>query len=130
MDRLAPFITLAVALVGSQGFWTFVSSYITNKKNKNKELTEDIKEIKTEVNNLSKSLAEHKANIARTNIIRFNDEILNQQKHSKESFDLILLDIDNYEKYCEMNPDYLNNKTALSVNNIKHIYSKHINKEV
>ena len=126
MDGLTPFITLAIALVGSQGFWTFLSSYLTNRKNKNKELQDDIKTIKNEVSDLSKSLNEHKANISRTNIIKFNDEVLNKVKHSKESFDLILLDIDNYEKYCDGHPEYLNNKTQLSVENIKHIYQEHI----
>lgn len=113
-----PFITLAIALVGSQGFWTWVS----NRKNKNKEILDDVKKVKKEVAELSKSLSEHKANTARTNIVRFNDEILNDVRHSKESYDLVLLDVDSYERYCLSHPDYLNNKTKLSIENIKENY--------
>lgn len=113
-----PFITLAVALVGSQGFWTWFS----NRKSKNKEILDDLKEVKKEVAELSKSLSEHKANIARTNIVRFNDEILNDVRHSKESYNLVLLDVDSYERYCLSHPDYLNNKTKLSIENIKENY--------
>lgn len=64
------------------------------------------------------------ASDCRYRIIRFNDEILRQEKHTKEHFDQILSDIDEYEDYCKVDRDYKNNKAALAVENIKHAYKK------
>lgn len=58
----------------------------------------------------------------RYRILRFDDEIRHDEKHSKEHFDQILDDITEYEKYCEKNPDFKNNKAVLAIKNIKRIY--------
>lgn len=59
---------------------------------------------------------------ARQRILRFNDEILFQKRHSKEHFDEILEDIDIYEKYCASHPDYKNNKAVFAISTIKSVY--------
>lgn len=60
----------------------------------------------------------------RYRIIRFNDELLKQEKHTKEHFDQILTDIDEYEEYCRTDKDYKNNKAMLAIENIKNTYKK------
>lgn len=64
------------------------------------------------------------ATTCRYRIIRFNDEILRNVKHTKEHFDQILIDIDDYEEYCRKDEDYKNNKAMLAIENIKSIYKK------
>lgn len=59
---------------------------------------------------------------ARQRILRFSDEILFDQKHSKEHFDEILEDIDLYEKYCHEHEDYENNRAELAIASIREIY--------
>lgn len=92
-----------------------------------------LKEITTKVIALENKLveAEDKADmdraiIARVRILRFNDEILGNKRHSKESFDQALEDIDNYESYCRSHPNFRNNKTVMSVRNIKNVYERQL----
>lgn len=61
---------------------------------------------------------------ARQRVLRFSDEILFDQKHSKEHFDEILEDIDLYEKYCHEHEDYENNRAELAVASIREIYKE------
>lgn len=58
----------------------------------------------------------------RQSIIRFNDEILDNKKHTEESYNCILEDIDIYEKYCDANPKFPNNKAVMAIQNIKDNY--------
>ena len=60
---------------------------------------------------------------ARRRILRFNDELLRKQKHSKEYFDDILADIDTYEHYCDNNHEsFRNGKATMAIKNIKRCY--------
>ncbi len=87
------------------------------------------KDIKKQINIINKNLNEHieqesinKVCMARKRILRFNDELNHNIKHSEEYFDDILSDIDVYEKYCLTHPDFPNNKAMLSIQNIKEEY--------
>ena len=87
------------------------------------------KEVLDRVDTLTKDFEQHlrveeleKIRQARQRILRFNDEILFERRHSKEHFDEILEDIDIYEKYCNEHPDYKNNKAILAINTIKSVY--------
>lgn len=71
---------------------------------------------------LGKMIAENEATTCRYRILRFNDEILHEEKHSKEHFDQILEDISRYERFCNTHPEYENNKAVLAVKNIKRVY--------
>lgn len=61
---------------------------------------------------------------ARHRILRFNDELLSNQKHSKEMFDDILKDITNYDKYCREHPNFKNRKAVLSEENVVRVYQE------
>ena len=76
------------------------------------------------LNRLAKMIAENEATTCRYRILRFNDEILHDQKHSKEHFDQILEDITRYEKFCAEHPEYENNKAILAIENIKRVYKR------
>ncbi len=71
-----------------------------------------------ENNQLKEALA------ARRRILRFNDELLQKVKHSKEMFDDILSDISDYDRYCRTHPDFVNQKAVFSEQNIGKAYKK------
>jgi len=71
-----------------------------------------------EKNQLKEALA------ARRRILRFNDELLQKVRHSKEMFDDILKDITDYDNYCREHPDFVNKKAVLSEQNVARAYQK------
>ena len=54
--------------------------------------------------------------------MHFNDEVLHGVRHSKEHYDQMLVDINNYELYCDKHRDYKNNVANLAIDNIKRTY--------
>ena len=61
---------------------------------------------------------------ARSRIIRFDDECINQIRHSKAMFDAVLIDCDSYEEYTTAHPEFRNSIAEDSIRNIKEIYHK------
>lgn len=61
---------------------------------------------------------------ARYRILRFDDEIRHDVRHTFEHFNQIIEDIDAYEQYCEAHKEYPNNKAKSAIRNIKEIYEK------
>lgn len=64
----------------------------------------------------------------RVRILRFEDELQAEQRHSKDSWDQVMSDIDAYEKYCDANPNFKNNQTLATVTHIKHGYNERLEK--
>lgn len=104
-------------------------------KRTNKELLDDFKELKKKVDVVDRSVEQiredaekRNAITCRVRIIHFGDEILHGVKHSKESFDQVLSDIDDYERYCDGHPDFKNNKTVITTERIKANYAERLEK--
>lgn len=91
-------------------------------------LKTDLDELRDFVHNVDSKIDEDRAVTARVRILRFNDELLEAKKHSKDSYDQVLSDIDVYEAYCEQHPDFKNNKTKMSASNIKDSYEIRLKK--
>jgi hypothetical protein len=85
---------------------------------------EQIKELREEVAETRKEVNENSATSARYRILRFDDELLHDMKHTKEHFDQILVDIDIYEKFCIRNPDFRNNLATMAISHVKNVYQK------
>lgn len=83
-------------------------------------LANDLKELRYECN-------EREANLCRTHILRFGDELLHGMSHSHEHFQQILIDIDIYEKYCDAHPGYRNNIANATIKQIKTTYQECLN---
>lgn len=90
-------------------------------------------EVIEKVDNLTSDFEEHlkveeeeRMKLARQRILRFNDELLFRTKHSKEHYDDVLEDINQYEQYCDEHPDYKNNKAHLAIENIRKEYDNHL----
>ena len=58
----------------------------------------------------------------RRRILVFNEKVLANDNVTKERYDSILEDIDEYEDYCENHKGYQNSKAVLSIQNLKHDY--------
>lgn len=103
-------------------FWTYLAQAVGRAINK---------EMMVKVDKMAKDLEKHiqdeeekEAKTARQRFLRFNDELLEGKKHTKEHFDEILEDIDDYEDYCANHPLYENSKAELAIANIKRIYNE------
>lgn len=66
--------------------------------------------------------AERDAKKARSEILSFNDEILNGIRHSEKMFDNALDNITTYNRYCAEHPDFINDRTHEAESNIKKMY--------
>lgn len=81
-------------------------------------------EMKRSIDDLKTSNSEDVAYTWRYRILRFDDEIRHDEKHTKEHFDQILEDITKYERYCDEHRDFPNNKAVFAIKNIKRVYQK------
>lgn len=89
----------------------------------NKDILHKLEKVEKDVAEVKREVGESSAVTSRYRILRFDDEILHDIKHSKEHFDQILLDIDVYEKFCDEHPDFKNNLAVMAIKHIKEIYS-------
>ena len=89
-----------------------------------KDFDAKIKELSQQVNDLEKADELERVRYARQRILRFNDEILCDQRHSKEHFDEVLDDITQYEHYCNTHEDYKNDKAVLAIKTIRKVYEE------
>ena len=71
---------------------------------------------------------ERNADERRTRILRFNNELIRDIPHTKEEFIDILADVDFYEKYCKVHPDYKNNRAVHAIANIGRVYDERLQK--
>jgi len=102
--------------------WSAVARFVGRAINK--EVLEKVESLEKKVDSLEKSQNERAAKDGRVRILRFGDEILHEEKHSKEHFDHILQDITEYEKYCHDHPDFKNNMTVITTARIKSTYEQ------
>ena len=72
----------------------------------NGEVIAKVDKLEKEVCNIQNGMDERAAKDARVRILRFGDEVLHGAEHSKEHFDQILLDITEYENYCDEHKDF------------------------
>lgn len=124
---------------GVIGFVEFLIRRKDEKNNKNDEVLKAIDELNKKVderfNTLDKKIDgvdrkgdERYAIASRVRILRFADEMMEERRHSKDSWDQCLSDITDYEKYCEATPWFKNNQTAATVTFIKKGYSDRLEK--
>ena len=90
------------------------------------EIEKSVRALEKKLEETEDKAEEDRAITARVRILRFNDELLRPMRHSKESFDQALEDVDRYENYCRAHPEFKNNKTVLSIANIKKVYKRQL----
>lgn len=85
---------------------------------------EKVGKLESELQCVRSGMAEEKAVNCRARILRFGDECLHGERHTKDHFDQTLRDIAAYERYCEDHPEFENNVTELTSDRIKTIYRR------
>lgn len=113
-------ITIAVAVIASSGIWGLVQFLISRRDKTAEKLDSIIKAVRE----VSERVDTNNATLARTHILRFDDELINNIHHSKEYFQQTLMDIDTYERFCNTHPTYRNNTCALAIEHIKRVYAE------
>lgn len=88
----------------------------------NGEVIEKVDKLNTEVAEIRTQQEEHSAKDSRMRILRFGDELLHGENHSKDHFDQILDDVNRYEVYCSEHPKFVNNMTRMTIAQIKSEY--------
>lgn len=135
------FTTLAGVLLGG-GVLAFVQFLIQRNDSKHdkmeevnksiRALSEDMKErfdvLDRKIDTVNAKGDERFAVSSRVRILRFEDELQEKRKHSKDSWDQAMSDIDYYENYCQAHPKFKNNQTVATVEHIKHGYSERLEK--
>lgn len=132
---------ILLAAIAAPGFWEVLKNLIDKIMNRKRVTNEDIAKqigdikksqnsqqkdidgLKESINEMKKAETLKDALSARRRILKFNDELLRDVNHSKETFDDVLGDIDLYERYCDSNKDsFPNGKTVMATKNIKKCY--------
>ena len=111
-------LMVIVSLLSATAVWDFVK-FLINRKDDTKV---QIVEVKKSINKLGERINENQAVLARTHILRFDDELLNDVKHSKEYFSQTLQDIDVYEVFCMDHPNFKNSYATAAINHIRSTY--------
>lgn len=115
---------IILAVFASSGFWAFIQFWI----NRNDGTQTAIKHLSEKIDILADRIAENAAVLARTHILRFDDELLNGVTHSQEYFRQQMDDIDTYEDYCKAHPDFRNSYTTIASEHIRDTYKKLLEK--
>ena len=113
-----------VTLLSATAVWDFVK-FLINRKDDTKA---QIVEVKKSINKLGERINENQAVLARTHILRFDDELLNDVKHSKEYFSQTLQDVDVYEAFCMDHPNFKNSYATAAINHIRSTYDELLKK--
>lgn len=91
------------------------------------ELDRKIDAVDQKTEEISAKSDERSAIDCRVKILRFGDELLHGVSHSKEHFDQILLDITEYQRYCDTHPKFTNHVTVITTKRIEDAYQHLLN---
>lgn len=94
----------------------------------NGDLTDKVDGLEKEITHIKDDAAKRNVVNCRVRILNFGDELRRGVQHSKEHFDQILEDIDDYEKYCNEHPQFKNNKTVVTTSMILETYRNCVEK--
>lgn len=118
MDNLASILVpIIVAMFASAGFWNWIS----NRKGCTEKLIEDLS---NKLDAFMEKSEENQIKTIRLRILRFDDELRLNIRHSREYFDNILDDIAEYKKFCDSHPLFRNEKVNHAVDHINKAYDK------
>lgn len=90
------------------------------------KVEDSVQEVKDTQKSDRAAVEEDKAINSRIRILRFNEELLRKEKHSKEMFDQTLSDVTNYTHYCDKHPDFENDRAVLAIANIRRVYQERL----
>lgn len=99
----------------------------------NSEVLRELEEVRAAQKASQQRLDEHirssetfEADTHRRRILSFNNELLRGLPHTREDFIDILAEIDAYNGYCELHPDYPNQRAEHAIHNIGRVYDERL----
>ena len=127
MDTLQ---TIIVALLGGGvvGLVEFLIRRHDAKKDKNSEILMTLRRLEDKIDAVDSKGDERNAVEMRVRILRFRDEMLEGRNHTHDSFQQVLGDVDEYEEYCSIHPEFRNNQTVATIEHIKKNYQERLEK--
>lgn len=126
---IAIITTFGGALVGSA--MTFFQAIHMNKKKRAEERKDLLDRLDRIEDKLDKHIAENsreQADESRMQILQFGDEVKSGTRHSEESWNAALSNIDKYEKYCADHENYANSKAVGTIAYLKQLYQERLEK--
>ena len=137
-------ISSVIGVLLGGGILAFIQFLITRHDTRHdrlKSVTESIETLKTGMNERFDTLDskidaveaktdEYYAVSCRVRILRFEDELQEGRRHSKDSWDQVMSDVDYYEKYTSPgeHPEFKNSQTAATIEHIQHGYRERLEK--
>lgn len=98
----------------------------------NADVLTEIEEVKRHQKETQEKLDEHirvdderDADKHRQRVLQFNADLIDGKNFTHEYFADMLVEIDDYERYCETHPEYKNNRAVLAIANIKRVFEHH-----
>ena len=127
MDTLQ---TIIVALLGGGvvGLVEFLIRRHDAKKDNNSEILMTLRRLEDKIDAVDSKGDERNAVEMRVRILRFRDEMLEGRNHTHDSFQQVLGDVDEYEEYCSIHPEFRNNQTVATIEHIKKNYQERLEK--
>lgn len=126
-------VAIVIAALGSSGLWTVVNSIIQARHEKKSRVLRELESITRKIDVLDRKVGEvdskgdlRNAIAMRVRILHFNDELQEDRRHSKDSFDQVLSDISEYNRYCDEHPNFKNNQTEATVRYICRVYDERL----
>ena len=105
--------------------FTFIGKILTKEFSESqKALVDRVDVLSDKIEAVAESVAETRAIAARVRILRFADEIIGKQAHSRESYVQIFTDIDTYDKFCRSHLDFKNHNTVSATRFINDAYDE------
>ena len=94
----------------------------------NADVLRELQIVKKDLSDHIRMVYERIADMHRSRILRFNNELLRDLPHTKEEYIDVLADIDFYERYCDEHKDYKNNRAVHAIANISRCYDERLQK--
>ena len=98
------------------------------KSDKFEEIIEKLDDLDKKIDKVQAVGDERNAVVSRVRILKFRDEMLEGRRHTHDSFQQVLCDVDSYEKYCKEHPEFKNNQTVTTIESIKENYKERLEK--
>ena len=105
--------------------WSWIAKKIG--KALNGELVKKLEALEKQLDGHIKSDEQYRIENKRVRILSFSDDLQNGAKYSKSHFDQILLDITDYNRYCDAHPDFKNKITSHAAKLIENTYDQLLN---
>lgn len=124
-------VTTLISFILGGSFLGFVQFLISRRDSKNDRfdaIVKELAELRAEIRSIDEKGDQRDAVEARVRILKFNDDLLEGRKHSKDSYDQAMSDITRYEQYCNDHPNFKNHQTVLTIANINNSYAERLEK--